>query len=83
LVIYYSLIGLWPSEVANIYYNIIPRNRGVRMIRKEAHLYNFIPTARDDYGVHHIWAKAHARYPTGIIKNSETHAPSEFTYHSV
>ena len=34
---------------------------------KKAHLYDFIPTTRDDYGVHYIWAKAHARYPTGTI----------------
>ena len=29
--IYYSLIGSWPSEVANIYYNITPRNEGVEI----------------------------------------------------
>jgi hypothetical protein len=46
----------------------MPRNKGVAIIRKEAHLYNFIPTTRDDYGVHHIRAKAHARHPTRVIK---------------
>ena len=65
--IYYSLIGLWPSEVANIYYNIMPKDKGVGNGPKKAHLYNFIPTTRDDYGVHYIRAKAHARYPTGTI----------------
>ena len=38
------------------------------MLEKKTHLYNFIPTARHDDGVHHIGAEAYARYPTEIIK---------------
>jgi hypothetical protein len=46
----------------------MPRNKGVGMNPKEAHLYDFIPTARDDHGVHDIRAEAYTRHPTSAIK---------------
>ena len=39
-------------------------------MKKKTHLYDFIPTARDDDRVHHIGAEAYAGYPTKAIRMS-------------